>query len=187
MLYTRLACLVVSAVLALAGPAAAHGRHRLTDEQRIGKILFFDENLSEPRGQSCASCHGPSVGFTGPVEVINSTIAVYPGAVPTRFGNRKPPTTAYAASAPIFSLDPATGSFTGGNFWDGSATGEKLGNPAADQAQGPFLVLKDRDALVQIGLRGAGALVQDEDGPVGPHRHRVPNPRQAMFAAGASR
>jgi cytochrome c peroxidase len=27
----------------------------------------------------------------------------------------------------------------GGNFWDGRATGEKLGNPAADQAQGPFL------------------------------------------------
>jgi len=26
-----------------------------------------------------------------------------------------------------------------GNFWDGRATGEKLGNPAADQAQGPFL------------------------------------------------
>jgi cytochrome c peroxidase len=31
------------------------------------------------------------------------------------------------------------GLFVGGNFWDGRATGEKLGNPAADQAQGPFL------------------------------------------------
>jgi len=31
------------------------------------------------------------------------------------------------------------GLFIGGNFWDGRATGEKLGNPAADQAQGPFL------------------------------------------------
>ena len=36
-------------------------------------------------------------------------------------------------------VDPATGFFVGGNFWDGRATGEKLGNPAADQAQGPFL------------------------------------------------
>jgi len=26
--------------------------------------------------------------------------------------------------------------FVGGNFWDGRATGEKLGNPATDQAQG---------------------------------------------------
>ncbi|MEN8251275.1 MAG: cytochrome c peroxidase, partial [Bacteroidota bacterium] len=29
--------------------------------------------------------------------------------------------------------------FIGGNFWDGRATGEVLGNPAADQALGPFL------------------------------------------------
>jgi cytochrome c peroxidase len=29
--------------------------------------------------------------------------------------------------------------FIGGNFWDGRATGEMLGNPAADQAGGPFL------------------------------------------------
>jgi cytochrome c peroxidase len=29
--------------------------------------------------------------------------------------------------------------FFGGTFWDGRATGWKLGNPAADQAQGPFL------------------------------------------------
>jgi cytochrome c peroxidase len=31
------------------------------------------------------------------------------------------------------------GLFVGGNFWDGRATGGILGNPAADQAQGPFL------------------------------------------------
>ena len=41
----------------------------------------------------------------------------------------------------------------GGNFWDGRATGEKLGNPAADQAQGPFLnpleqALPDRACVV---------------------------------------
>jgi cytochrome c peroxidase len=29
--------------------------------------------------------------------------------------------------------------FIGGNFWDGRATGERLGNPAAEQALGPFL------------------------------------------------
>jgi cytochrome c peroxidase len=31
------------------------------------------------------------------------------------------------------------GLWIGGNFWDGRATGEVLGNPAADQALGPFL------------------------------------------------
>ena len=29
--------------------------------------------------------------------------------------------------------------FIGGNFWDGRATGERLGSPAAEQALGPFL------------------------------------------------
>ncbi|MDH4031811.1 MAG: cytochrome C, partial [Chromatiales bacterium] len=40
--------------------------------------------------------------------------------------------------SPIFRQDKQ-GLFIGGNFWDGRATGEKLGNPAADQAQGPFV------------------------------------------------
>jgi cytochrome c peroxidase len=31
------------------------------------------------------------------------------------------------------------GLFVGGNFWDGRATGERLGSPAAEQALGPFL------------------------------------------------
>jgi cytochrome c peroxidase len=132
---------LMAAVLAcaVAGPAGADEAHRLNGEQLLGKMLFFDENLSEPRGQSCAACHAASVGFTGPIEVVNALGAVYPGAVPTRFGNRKPPAAAYAASAPIFALDAETGTFSGGNFWDGRATGEKLGNPAADQAMGPFL------------------------------------------------
>jgi cytochrome c peroxidase len=111
----------------------------LDDVQRLGRHLFFDQSLSEPAGQACASCHGPKVGFTGPTSFINLITAVYPGAVPGRFGNRKPPAAAYAAAAPVFGLDPDTGLFTGGNFWDGRATGEVLGNPAADQAQGPFL------------------------------------------------
>ena len=65
--------------------------------------------------------------------------AVYGGAVPTRFGNRKPPSAAYATLSPIFYYDDEEGLFVGGNFWDGRATGERLGNPAADQALGPFL------------------------------------------------
>jgi cytochrome c peroxidase len=40
--------------------------------------------------------------------------------------------------SPILHVDK-TGTWVGGNFWDGRATGEKLGIPAADQAQGPFL------------------------------------------------
>ncbi|RKH06673.1 cytochrome-c peroxidase [Corallococcus carmarthensis] len=108
--------------------------------ERLGKLLFFDRELSEPRGQACAVCHGPEAGWTGPELFINLTGSVYEGAVRGRFGNRKPPSSAYATQAPILHLDvPQRARFVGGNFWDGRATGEKLGNPAADQAQGPFL------------------------------------------------
>ncbi|MRR34598.1 cytochrome C, partial [bacterium] len=41
-------------------------------------------------------------------------------------------------------VNPDDAMFAGGNFWDGRATGEKLGNPAADQAQGPFLNPKEQ-------------------------------------------
>ncbi len=119
----------------LADPPAAA---QLTVLQSLGKALFFDK-IASPDSMSCADCHAPSVGFTGPIPGINQHGAVYHSAVPQRFGNRKPPSAAYATLSPIFHYDEAQGVFVGGNFWDGRATGEHLGNPAADQALGPFL------------------------------------------------
>ncbi len=110
----------------------------LTPNEELGKALFF-ENISDPLSMSCAECHAPNVGFTGPIAGINEHGAVYSGAVPERFGNRKPPSAAYATLSPIFHYDDEEMLFIGGNFWDGRATGEVLGNPAADQALGPFL------------------------------------------------
>jgi cytochrome c peroxidase len=110
----------------------------LTPIEQLGKKLFFDK-ISNPDRQSCASCHAPEVGFVGPIPGFNAHGAVYPGAVPQRFGNRKPPSSSYATFSPIFHFDDAESLFVGGNFWDGRATGEVLGNPAADQAMGPFL------------------------------------------------
>lgn len=109
--------------------------------QSFGEKLFFDTNLSTPEGQSCAVCHGPEVGWTGPDEMINKTGGVYPGAMHDRYGNRKPNSAAYATFSPLFGARSEKGEivFYGGNFWDGRATGYVLGNPAADQAQGPFL------------------------------------------------
>jgi len=68
---------------------------------------------------------------------------VVEGSIPGRFGDRKPPSAAYATLSPIFHYDKK-GLFVGGNFWDGRATGELLGNPAADQALGPFLNPKEQ-------------------------------------------
>ena len=110
----------------------------LTPMEELGKNLFFDK-ISHPDSMSCAACHSPKVGWTGPVGGINRHGAVYKGAVPQRFGNRKPPSAAYATFSPVFHYDEDEGVFVGGNFWDGRATGETLGNPAADQALRPFL------------------------------------------------
>lgn len=111
------------------------------DLQLFGEKLFFDETLSDPEGQSCASCHGPEVGWTGPNEELNKTGGVYPGALHQRYGNRKPNSSAYTTQSPVFHSFYEDGKikFEGGNFWDGRATGFILGNPAADQALGPFL------------------------------------------------
>ena len=111
------------------------------DLQLFGEKLFFDATLSDPVGQSCASCHGPEVGWTGPDERVNKTGSVYPGAIHQRIGNRKPNSAAYATLSPVFHtvIEDGKIQFVGGNFWDGRATGFILGNPAADQAQGPFL------------------------------------------------
>jgi cytochrome c peroxidase len=120
---------------------ATVGAQVLTPVEELGKSIFFDENLSINANQSCAACHTPEVGWTGPDPVINATGAVYEGSVSGRFGNRKPPSSAYATSSPIlhYVIEKKEALFIGGNFWNGRATGEKLGNPAADQAQGPFL------------------------------------------------
>ena len=110
----------------------------LTPIELLGKELFFD-NISDPSWVSCATCHAPAMGWTGTVAGINVHGGVYRGSVPQRFGNRKPPSNAYATFSPVFFFDEDLEEFVGGNFWDGRATGELLGNPAADQALGPYL------------------------------------------------
>jgi len=113
----------------------------LTPRQMLGKSIFFDEQLSINLNQACAECHKPETGWTGPIAALNQHGAVYEGSVNGLFGNRKPPSSAYATPSPIlhYTIERRKAVFVGGNFWDGRATGEKLGMPAADQAQGPFL------------------------------------------------
>jgi len=116
----------------------------------VGRQVFFDNKLSNPVGsQACASCHMPNVGFAGLGDGPGFVQGIGQGAVVGAFGGRKPPSAAYATFAPQMTLatppaDPAdpvppVPEFTGGLFWDGRATGLRLGNPAAEQALGPFL------------------------------------------------
>jgi cytochrome c peroxidase len=129
---------VILLFIGVSGGGLAWG---LTPQEELGKAIFFDQNLSINNNQSCAACHGPGAGWTGPDPGINAAGAVYEGSIPGSFGDRKPPSSAYATPSPIlhYVIEKKEALFIGGNFWDGRATGEKLGNPAADQAQGPFL------------------------------------------------
>ena len=149
-----LVILTLSCLMATVAPA-----DQLSPVEALGKDIFFDESLSEPPGQSCATCHGPEAGFAGADTEVNALTAAYPGAVATRFSNRKPPTTAYAGDAPVLHLEAEEGEdgddddhddshahelaegelFVGGLFFDGRAHGWKLQDPLAEQAQGPFL------------------------------------------------
>jgi cytochrome c peroxidase len=103
----------------------------------LGETIFFDERLSVNSNQACSVCHAPEVGFTGPDLVSNLSGGIYEGSIHNRFGGRKVPSSAYNVFAPVFTI--TDGEAVGGNFWDGRATGWRLGNPAAEQAQGPFL------------------------------------------------
>jgi cytochrome c peroxidase len=129
---TLLSAMVLLLVIS-AGTALAQGP---TPIEELGKFLYFDTNLSNPSGQACASCHDPSVGFDDP----DSDMPVSQGVLPeNHWGNRNSPASAYAMYAPLRDFDQAEGLWIGGQFWDGRATGEVLGDPLADQALGPFL------------------------------------------------
>jgi len=151
-------------LLLLISPGAAVAE--LTAKEALGKRLFFDSNLSLKGNQACSSCHLPEAGFSGDNSAINAHGAAYEGSVAGRFGNRKPSSAAYATPSPILHFIEEDGAalFSGGNFWNGRATGEKLGNPAADQALGPFLnpleqALSDGACVVFKACTGYAAML----------------------------
>jgi cytochrome c peroxidase len=105
----------------------------------LGKLIYFDKSLSVNRNEACVFCHMPEVGFTGGISALNATTGSYPGSVRTRFSNRRPMSHTYATYAPMLHYNQNQGDFVGGNFWDMRATGTRLNNPSAEQAQGPPL------------------------------------------------
>jgi cytochrome c peroxidase len=118
-------------------PLTSIGIASFTPVQELGLFIFQDKDLSLRRNQSCSTCHDRFWGFTSPNSTINAGGAVLAGSTGL-FGTRKPPSAAYATQAPVLFFDPVEG-FVGGNFWDGRATGARLGSPAAEQALLPFL------------------------------------------------
>ena len=138
---------VVAVAVLLSGQGPSTGA--LNPREALGKKLFFDAALSDPPGQSCAACHDPRTGWTGNLE---NSMGIYEGAAKGRFGNRRPPSSAYAGTSPAL-YQNKDGVFVGGMFWDGRATGTAWKDPLAEQAGGPFLNpleqnLPDRKAVV---------------------------------------
>ena len=103
----------------------------------LGKLLLFDKRLSVNQNEACSFCHTPETGFTGPIQSLNLSTVSYPGSVRTRFSQRKPQSYMYATFAPVLHYNALQGDFVGGNFWDMRASGYRLQNPSAEQAQGP--------------------------------------------------
>jgi len=113
--------------------AGGDDKFDLSAKEKLGQLLYFDEELSINRNQACASCHFPPA-FVDPANVadpVNSVVSL--GSDVSLNGGRNAPSAAYAAFSPFFHWDPVEGLYVGGQFWDGRA------NTLTDQAKGPFL------------------------------------------------
>jgi cytochrome c peroxidase len=98
-------------------------------KQALGQLIFNDTKLSEPAGQSCATCHDATHSF-----VDGRGNATSEGVIAGRFGIRNAPSIAYAATIP--ELEPNFengGGYSGGMFWDGRE------NTMARQVLGPLM------------------------------------------------
>lgn len=143
----------------------------LTAKEQLGKLLFFDARLSEPGGQSCATCHNPMTAFADPLGQPPTGYATSAGVVPGRFGSRNAQSISYAAFTPPLHFDPTVrpgvmeGMYVGGLFWDGRA------DTLADQAHEPFLnhlEMNDPNeaaVVADVALSPYAALFEEVYGP----------------------
>ena len=93
---------------------------RLTPEEKIGKFMIFDTDLSDPPAYACTTCHILEAGNTGPSSEVNEFAGTMPGVRKDRWSNRKPQTYGYAAFSPYGPyFDSNLLVWIGGNFWDG--------------------------------------------------------------------
>lgn len=99
-----------------------------TEKEKLGKLLFEDISLSEPSGQSCATCHTQKTGYTDVYSRIVSE-----GAVKGLYSQRNSMSICYTAYVPALYYDEEEQTYVGGLFWDGRI------NSLQQQAAEPFL------------------------------------------------
>jgi cytochrome c peroxidase len=115
--------------------------------ETLGQLEIFDPNLSVNNNVACSYCHDPSAGYANGVSMLSvftggsnpgSVPITVPGAYPdNRIAKRNPNSYVYAPYFPPLQYNITQGDFYGGNFWDARATGYRLQNSSAEQAQDP--------------------------------------------------
>lgn len=142
-------------ILAASAWAAGSPPGVSTDMEKLGMHLYKDKNLSLYQNQSCQTCHHPFAGFadrTNFLDPYNKVVST--GSDGVSKGGRNAPSSAYAGYSPILTLNES-GEWVGGLFWDGRADGSVLGDPLAEQAQGPPLnpvemAMPDKAAVIDV-------------------------------------
>lgn len=128
------------------GDASAPTENPITEQKRVlGKILFWDEQLSSDNTVACGTCHRPATGGADPrlkthpgFDEIHGTADDIIGSA----GIRALDQNGQQINDPLFGHDPQvtsraapsffTSMFTDSNFWDGRATDE-FTDPLDDQ------------------------------------------------------
>jgi len=135
------------------GSSSSSSSEELKPSQKLGKLLFFDKNISKTRNTNCATCHDPDHAFIDAryhKSDVNQTIfvngAFSVGDDGLSLGGRNSPTAAYAMYSPKFG--EKDGIYKGGQFHDGRAATLKI------QAMGPPLdgaemMMPDRESVVE--------------------------------------
>ncbi|MCG3704290.1 c-type cytochrome [Aliarcobacter butzleri] len=115
-------------------------------KEDLGRILFFDVNLSKNRTQSCATCHNPDAGFVDDRDNGVKKMASL-GDDGKSLGDRQAPTASYAKFSPTFHFDEKAKKYVGGQFWDGrEATLEgQAGGPPLNPVE---MGMSDKKAVV---------------------------------------
>jgi cytochrome c peroxidase len=116
----------------------AQSTRQLSGITKLGEFLFDDKNLSEPKGQACASCHDPKLKRQG--NNGSTVFAVAAGSRPEVFGNRNVPTIMYDYDTMPFHIATELSKDSsieyipmGGLFLDGRA------DSLQEQAKAPML------------------------------------------------
>ncbi len=147
------------------GDAPVPDENPFTDSKRVlGKILFWDEQLSSDNTVACGTCHKPAAGGSDTRLAINPGFDQIFGSADDIVGSpgiRALDENGLQLNDPMFSHDPQvtgratpsflTSMFADSNFWDGRATDEfvdplnpgntiiEQGGALESQAVGPIL------------------------------------------------